>query len=109
AATRFISESGQVRVSGSPDDWAFDGRIAFRTDALPQGVFVLAGQGNREKVEAVLHESDVLGGTASGSGSYNWAESRWAADLATGNLDISPLAPEFPGRISSNFTAEGQL
>jgi translocation and assembly module TamB len=109
AATHFISESGKVRVSGSPDDWAFDGRIAFRTDTLPQGVFVLTGQGNREKVEALLHDSEVLGGMASGSGSYNWAEGRWSADLATGNLDISPLAPEFPGRISASFTAEGQL
>ena len=109
AATRFISESGLVTVSGSPEEWSFDGRIAFRTDTLPQGVFVLTGRGDREQVEAVLHESQVLGGTAAGSGSYNWAQGRWSADLATGNLEISALAPEFPGRISSNFTAEGQL
>ena len=109
AATRFISESGVVTVAGRLEEWSFDGRIAFRTDTLPQGVFVLTGQGNREQVEAVLHESEVLGGTAAGTGHYNWAQSRWSADLATGNLDISPLAPQFPGRISSNFTAEGQL
>ena len=109
-AVRYVSEFGQVNVSGSPDAWTFDGRIAFRTDALPQGVFVLSGTGDREHVEALLSESEVLGGRASGRGSFNWAEEgRWSADLATWNLDISPLAPDLPGRISSDFKANGQL
>jgi translocation and assembly module TamB len=107
---RYISEFGQVNVSGSPDAWTFDGRIAFRTDALPQGVFVLSGSGDRDHAEALLSESEVLGGRASGQGSFNWAEDgRWSADLVTRNLDISPLAPELPGRISSDFKANGQL
>jgi len=110
AATRFSSAFGKVNVSGTPDDWRFDGRVAFQADTLPQGVFVLTGNGNRERVEAVLNGSEVLGGSASGSGSYNWADNgRWSAELVTENLDIGPLIPELPGRISSDFTAEGRL
>jgi len=109
-ATRYISEFGQVNVSGRPEAWAFDGRIAFRTGALPQGLFVLSGTGDRDHVEAALSESEVLGGRAFGRGSYNWTEhGRWSAELVTENLDISPLAPELTGRISSDFTANGQL
>jgi translocation and assembly module TamB len=107
--TRLISEFGRVQVAGKPEEWLFDGRIAFRTNTLPQGVFVLSGAGNRNQVEAILSESQVLGGSAAGRGSYNWTENgRWSAELVTENLDISPLAPDFPGRISSEFSAEGQ-
>ncbi|MGH8168114.1 MAG: hypothetical protein ACREQ1_12805, partial [Woeseiaceae bacterium] len=109
-ATQFRSEFGQVNVSGHPDDWAFDGRLAFRAAGLPQGVFVLSGRGDRGGVEATLSESEVLGGTASGRGSYRWAEDgRWTAALVTENLNIGPLSPQFPGRISSDFVAEGRL
>ena len=108
--TQFTSEFGQVNVSGHPDDWAFDGRLAFRAADLPQGVFVLTGRGDRAGVEATLSESEVLGGTASGRGSYRWAENgRWTAALVTENLNIGPLSPDFPGRISSDFVAEGRL
>ena len=110
AATRFFSEFGKVNVSGTPDDWKFDGRVAFKANTLPQGVFVLTGNGNREQVEAVLQASEVLGGNASGRGSYNWADNgQWSAELTTENLDIGPLLPDLPGRISSDFTAEGRM
>jgi translocation and assembly module TamB len=110
AATRVSSEFGKLNVSGTPDNWKFDGRMAFRADTLPQGVFVLTGNGNREQVEAVLSGSEVLGGSASGRGSYNWADhGQWSAELATKNLDIGPLVPELAGRISSDFTAEGRM
>jgi translocation and assembly module TamB len=110
ATTRFVSEFGQVNVSGSPDSWEFEGRAAFRADTLPQGVFVLTGNGDRDEVRAMLNESHVLGGSASGRGSYNWAEGgRWSAELAVQNLDVSPLVPELTGRINSVFTAEGRL
>ena len=110
APTRFSSEFGQVNVSGTPDDWKFDGRVAFKADTLPEGVFVLSGNGTRKQVEAVLQASEVLGGSASGSGSYNWADNgQWSAELVTKNLDIGPLAPGLPGRISSDFSAEGRM
>lgn len=107
---RFSSEFGNVSVSGTPDDWRFDGRAAFKANTLPQGVFVLTGNGNRERVEAILEGSDVLGGSASGKGSYNWADhGQWSAELRTGNLDIGPLVPELPGRLSSDFSARGRM
>jgi translocation and assembly module TamB len=107
---RFSSEFGSVSVSGTPDNWKFDGRAAFKANTLPQGVFVLTGNGNREKVEAILEGSDVLGGSASGKGSYNWADhGQWSAALRTENLDIGPLVPELPGRLSSDFTARGRM
>lgn len=110
ATTRFLSEFGQVNVSGRPEAWAFDGRIAFRAAELPQGIFVLSGTGNRDGVEATLSDSEVLDGRASGRGSYTWAEDgRWSAELVTENLNIAPLSRGLPGQISSDFAAQGQL
>jgi len=104
------SEFGQINFSGRPEAWKFDGRVAFQASDLPQGVFVLSGVGDRDQVEATLHESAVLGGSASGRGAFNWTEDgQWSAELVTENLDIGPLAPRVGGRVSSTFSAEGRL
>ncbi|MEX2494862.1 MAG: translocation/assembly module TamB domain-containing protein [Woeseia sp.] len=110
AAGNVESEFGRINVSGSPEDWTFEGRAALKAADLPQGVFELSGHGNRESVEAVLHQSNVLAGSASGRGSFNWAENgRWSVELVTRDLNVGALLPELPGRISSEFAAEGQL
>lgn len=105
-----MSEFGKVSVAGSPEEWRFDGRMAFQAADLPQGVFVLSGLGNRESVDAVLHESAVLDGSVSGRASFNWTgEKAWQADLVTERINIGALAPEAAGQISSDFSARGQL
>ena len=103
------SEFGRVRVGGQPDDWTFDGRIAFAAGELPQGVFQLAGNGTRDGVRATLAESRVLGGRVSGEAAYDWRAGTWAADLETEELALDPLLPRWPGQVSGRVRTEGRV
>ncbi len=107
---RYESEFGVVRVGGRPESWQFDGRLAFAAGELPQGVFQLAGEGNRDEVRATLEQSDVLGGTAQGDVAFNWRHGgSWSARLQTEAVQTGPLLPDWPGSITGEFATEGRL
>lgn len=109
-AWRFRSDFGEVTVTGKPAAWALEGRIAFATPELPQGVFELEGQGNRDEAAVQLQNSRVLGGNLAGQVEYNWRDGgRWAAELAAADIDTGAIALQWPGRISAEFTTRGQL
>lgn len=108
-AWRFRSDFGRVAVSGKPESWALEGRIAFATPELPQGTFELAGTGNRSETTVRLLDSQVLGGNVAGVVEYDWQHGRWAAELDAGNIDTGALALQWPGRVSAAFTTRGQL
>lgn len=107
---RYQSEFGVVRVGGRPESWQFDGRLAFAAGELPQGVFQLAGEGNRDEVRATLEQSEVLGGTAQGDVAFNWRNGgSWSARLQTEGVQIGPLLPDWPGSITGEFATDGRL
>ncbi len=107
---RFRSDFGQVTVTGKPESWALDGRIAFATPELPQGAFQLAGTGNRDETTVQLLDSEVLGGNVKGRVEYNWGDGgRWAAALEAADIDTGALALQWPGRVSAAFTTRGQV
>lgn len=107
---RYESEFGVVQVSGRPESWQFDGRLAFAAGELPQGVFQLRGNGNRDEVRATLDESDVLGGTAQGDFSFNWRDGgSWSAQLNARSVQLEPLLPDWPGNVTGEFATEGRL
>ncbi|HEX2138718.1 MAG TPA: translocation/assembly module TamB domain-containing protein [Woeseiaceae bacterium] len=107
---RFRSDFGQVTVSGKPESWALEGRIAFATPELPQGTFELAGTGSRSGTRVRLMDSQVLGGNIAGLVQYDWEDGgRWAAELDAENIDTGGLSLQWPGRVSAAFTTSGQL
>lgn len=104
----YRSEFGRINVAGKPESWTLDGRIAFATAELPQGVFQLSDKDSKEDVAVTLQESRVLGGSVAGLVTYRWQDrGQWSAQLAAENIDIGPLAPAWPGRISTEFVASG--
>lgn len=107
---RFRSDSGGVAVTGRPDDWALDGRIALQTPELPPGTFELAGHGSRGEATVTIEDSQVLGGTVAGRLHYARPEGgRWSADLAAAGIDTGALAAAWPGEISADLVAEGRI
>lgn len=109
-AWRFSSDFGQVTVTGKPEAWALEGRIAFAAPELPRGTFTLAGTGNLDQAAVRLLESQVLGGSVEGRVEYGWRDGgRWTAALDADDIDTGVLAPQWPGRISAAFTTRGQL
>ncbi|MGH8195107.1 MAG: translocation/assembly module TamB domain-containing protein [Woeseiaceae bacterium] len=105
----YRSEFGRINVAGKPESWTLDGSIAFAAANLPQGVFQLSGQGTNDDLAVTLRESKVLGGTVAGLVTWRWRDQGfWSARLAADNIDVGALAPAWPGRISTEFTASGQ-
>lgn len=107
---RLRSETGEIRVDGTPDDWRLDGRVALTVSEFPEGLFVLRGEGDREQAAVTLAESRVLGGTAAGTLRYNWQEGgRWSASLAVDDIHTEPVLAAWPGVLDARFEASGQV
>lgn len=108
-SAQYRSAFGHISVSGKPESWTLDGKIALETAELPQGIFLLSGAGNTDEMAVTLHESQVLGGTVAGRIEYRWKDGgHWSTRLLAGNIDIGPLAPGWPGRISTKLIASGR-
>ena len=104
------SESGDITVDGSPDDWRIVGRVEVGTPAIPSGQFRIDGRGDRHHVEATIVESEVLGGVVSGRTAFNWRDQReWSAGLDTSNVDIGSFVDGWPGHVSGRIDASGQM
>lgn len=109
-APQVRSDSGAIRLDGSPDDWRLDGRAALAVSEYPEGTFVLRGEGDREQAAVTLAESRVLGGTAAGSLQYNWRDGgRWSASLAVNDIHTEPVLAAWPGVLDAQFNASGQV
>ena len=102
------SDSGQLRLSGHPEDWTLAGSIQVQAGNWPQGDLIVSGHGNLESVQLQIQQGEVLGGQFAGQASYSWVDQRpWSADLAAKSLDITALADGYPLVISGNVTANG--
>ena len=107
---RVKSETGDIRVSGSIDEWQVDGLIAVGTEEMPDGTFVVDVAGTRETVTGRIIEGRVLGGNADGEVTYSWSgEQPWSANLAIVNIDLGSIWPELPGRVSGRIDGHGAI
>ncbi len=108
---RVHSESADLRIRGTPDNWTVEGSIALLTDEFPEGRFVVAGAGTRDGVRGRILESELLGGYASGEAAYSWRGARaWSANLEVRNVRLDAFLPEWPavvtGRVEGRGTSE---
>jgi translocation and assembly module TamB len=108
---RVQSETGDLRLQGTIDNWTVDGSIALLANDLPRGRFVIAGAGTRDGVEGRIVDSNVFGGHASGEVAYSWVGARaWHADLNLRDVNLDALLPDWPtvmtGRVESRGTTE---
>lgn len=103
------SRSAELTVRGTPDDWTLSGDIAVSASDVPEGSFSLSGNGSLEGISVIVNDSKVLGGRVTGKLAYSWVrENAFSAELDAGNLQTAALLTNFPGRISSRFSASGQ-
>jgi len=116
AATQsgFRSDSGQLKVSGKPDDWTVAGSMQLQAgdwpQGLPQGLLVLSGRGDLESAQLQIQQGEVLGGQFEGQFNYRWTDKQpWSADIQTKNLDITALAGNYPAVFSARLVASGQM
>jgi translocation and assembly module TamB len=104
------SAAGQLQVSGQPDDWQLDGSFEIQASDFPAGQLQLSGSGNRQSLDATIHQGMVLGGMVSGDLAWSWEGSQaFNATLALANMDFTPLYPAHPAIISTQISTTGQL
>jgi len=107
-AYRVTSDSGDVTVRGTLDDWRVDGRIAVGTGDMPGGRFDVAGRGDRDGAAARIIDGSILSGTVAGRVEYSWRGAQpWRGEVDVASLATEAVLPDWPGHVSGSIRAEG--
>jgi translocation and assembly module TamB len=102
------SESGEVTLAGSLDDWRGIGWLALDGKDFPAGRLQIDGTGNRQSLRIQVPQGAVLGGSVAGDLDVAWSpDLRWAVRAQLANIATEPLAPSFPGRLSGAVAVTG--
>jgi translocation and assembly module TamB len=104
------SSHGNLSVSGRPEDWRLEGNLDLKSGEFPRGELDISGQGTTESFEATVHQATLLGGDVAGEFSLNWTGHKpFVAELAATDINVEPLAPEYPGTLTARLIARGEL
>ncbi|MDX2427266.1 MAG: translocation/assembly module TamB domain-containing protein [Xanthomonadales bacterium] len=107
--TAFSSESGQLSVSGSFDDWMANGQLELQVGDYPKGRFEVRGGGDRTSAHLSIPGGEILGGTLSGEGNADWSNVlNWDAAIETRGIDPEPLLPGWPGQLDMEIDIKAQ-
>lgn len=110
ASPALNSKTGNVQISGRPEDWNLDGNLDLQSGDLPSGKLKLSGTGNQESFDITVQEGKVLGGTIAGSLFWNWTGGQpFKTELTATQIDITPLFADYPGVLNARLKADGEL
>ena len=110
AAAEWASSWGDIRLSGSLDQWAVDGTLDAEAAGYPGGQMQIDVTGDRGGLQGRLVEMEALGGRLHGEGSYRWDdEGAFKVDVGLENVATDKLLPEYPAVLSGEVSAEGRL
>ena len=106
----FLSQAGEVHLSGSPDDWVLSGDTTIQTTGFPPGQLRLQANGNRESAVLNIVDGRVLGGELTGTVEFGWTGgASWSARLNATGIETGILLPDWPGSLSTELEADGAL
>jgi translocation and assembly module TamB len=111
ASADFFSESGQMSISGTADDWVVNGQLDVRVGDYPQGRFELQGGGDRNSMHLLIPRGEILGGSLSGKTNADWSQDlNWEAAILANGVDPEPFLTGWPGRLDLEIeiSAQGQ-
>ncbi|MEE8338993.1 MAG: translocation/assembly module TamB domain-containing protein [Xanthomonadales bacterium] len=107
---QFLSQAGEVHLSGSPDDWVLRGDTRIQTADFPPGQLRLEASGNRESAVIDIVDGQVLGGDLTGRLEFGWTgEANWSARLKATGIESGIVLPDWPGSFSTELKANGSL
>lgn len=106
-AAPWKSARGEALIGGTPQRYTFDLKAALDADGIPAQLEA-AGSGNLDAVELARVQLAALNGLMNAQGRVAWAP-QLAADVrgTLAGIDPAQLAPEWPGRINGEFSAQG--
>lgn len=104
---QWSSESGQLELQGTLDDWQANGELQLLASGFPEGQLQLNASGNQDAVNLVIPNGQVLGGQFAGQVNYQWAEpTQWSANITADRISTTPLLPDYPGVVSGTVRAQ---
>src|SRR6185295_8669143 len=104
------SRAGQGKVRGTPADYRLDLDAQLAGPDIPPGRWVVAGQGDRNRMDLRSVRADLLRGRLTATGTVSWQPAvAWKISTTGRGLDPSALAVDWPGRIDFAATSEGTL
>jgi len=105
-----VSRSGEAKVRGSLADYRVDLDAQLAGPSIPPGRWVLAGRGNKERMEIRSLRGDVLRGHLAAAGMVSWQPSvSWRMKLAGDGINPGAQYPDWPGSLAFSATSDGVL
>ncbi|MES1242271.1 MAG: translocation/assembly module TamB domain-containing protein [Acidobacteriota bacterium] len=104
------SRSGRATLSGDLDNYRAEVRADLVAGPVPQGVWTIAGTGDRSRFRFESLQGNAFAGRILGRGEVAWDPAvKWNAVLRAEGINPGQLAPQFPGRLSLTANTRGQL
>src|SRR6185295_14080767 len=104
------SRAGQGKLRGTPADYRLDLDAQLAGPDIPPGRWVVAGRGDRNRMDLRSVRADLLRGRLTATGTVSWQPAvAWKISTTGRGLDPSALAVDWPGRIDFAATSEGTL
>lgn len=98
------SNSGELQLSGTPDDWRFAGDLDLQTPDYSGGSFKLEGQGNKSHAAVNIINGQALGGRVAGDAQLDWRQQlSWNARLDVESLDLTALSSDLQAKLDAKL------
>lgn len=104
------SRQGSATISGNLERYHAEVRADVSAGALPQGTWVVEGDGTKDRFQFDSFQGNLLAGRLLGRGEVAWEPVvRWNAVVRGQGIDPGQLSAQFPGRLSFAATTRGQM
>jgi len=105
---QFASETGQLVLNGTPDDYSLTAHASVGAKPLPPATLVLKASGNRRAATLTDLRVKALDGTVTGRGSVAWRPRlAWRLQLQGAHLNPAAVTPDYPGQIDFAASVSG--
>jgi translocation and assembly module TamB len=105
-----VSRQGDAKVKGTLKAYKLDLNADLAGPGIPPGRWVLAGNGDQEKMTLHSLQGDVLRGRLAAEGAVAWKpQVTWRLRVNGKDIDPGALNPQYPGRLSFAATTDGAL
>lgn len=104
------SARGELRLSGSPDEYDVTIDADLAGVDLPQSTWQGSGSGDLTRIHLQRLDGRLLGGGLAITGPISWDPvPRWQLQVAGSELDPGELVPDLAGRLGFDLTTDGEL
>jgi translocation and assembly module TamB len=103
------SHIGNLKLSGTLDEWSVAGTVELAVPDFPAGSFTVDGSGNQDAASFEILDGNVLGGSITGQAEYRWRDNQsYSANVDLGGISTAAILPEWPAVLSGKLSVNGR-